>query len=402
MKKICLILVFLLIISIPNLALASDVQIKVIGNDNEKKLEYIVGGEKINFDEAKSKYGVNDYYRVLTSEGEFYFYKGNQINENEYVLGLDNLEADKRTSLYEKNGIRVHNTEDIINNINNLYLKRMSGEFHLIYSHNEYLMIDFNQINNFVSDNYLIDKNQNIFKYREHGIFNYPRFLYNYDEYEMIVNVSPIISLKEEERISEFMNAFKKDLNEKSDYEKILYAYTYLSKTITKKSDCAANVSAYNALIDRNAGCIGKSNAFGYMMDYLGIEAYIANNSVFKDDKVVSTHTFNIVKLNNQYYIVDLTIEGFDGLLKTNNENIIFSNGIKISEMPYVKEKLNTTINYDKYDSLVDEIRREAKKEESEESKDYDLKDVNFLSYLILVLILLVLTFIIILFTRKK
>ena len=38
---------------------------------------------------------------------------------------------------------------------------------------------------------------------------------------------------------------------------------------------------------------------------------------------------------------------------KYNNQNIIFTNGIKISEQPYINSDFNISINYDKYDTLA-------------------------------------------------
>lgn len=402
MKRIYSLLIVLICMLIPNIILASNIQIRVTGNDEIKKLEYLVDGEKISFNEAKTKYRVEDYSSVLTTEGEYYFYQSKQITKEEYVYGLDSSNADKRVELYGEYGIRVHNTQDIVNNIKKLYDKRVNGEYHLIYSKSEYNTIDFNEIDKFVTDNYLMDKKKNIFKYSEYGIFNYPRFLYDHSESELMVRVSSIITRNEEEKLASFMNVFKKEFESKTDYEKVLIAYTYLNKTIYENGDCASNVSAYNAIVDRECGCIGRANAFSYIMDNVGIESYIANNAVSKGDSIISTHTFNVVKLNGQYYIVDLMLDGYSGFLTVNNEKIIFSNGVMISDHAYQSDYLSVSIDYNKYDKLIDKISREIKHEESLNKKDEELKSVDFVSYTVLIIILLVLTIIIIIFTRKK
>lgn len=401
-KRICFIWGVLIGLIFPNLVFANGLQVDVTNDDGTNKLEYIDFDKRISFKEAKEKYNVNDYFSILVDNEVLYFYQGKEISEEKYNVGVDSNSADERVKMYGEYGIRVHSTEDIIKTIDNLYAKRFDGEYHLVYSRAEYESINFDQINEYVSEHYLINKNTNIFKYSEYGIFNYPRFPYDYNEYDMIVSVSPIISLDEEEKLNIFMDTFKDEFSNKTDYEKVLIAYTYLTKTVSKPNEEEPNTSAYNALIDRNAGCIGEANAFSYIMDHLGIESYIANNSIFKEDSVVSTHTFNIVKLNGLYYIVDLTVDGYNGLLTTNDSNIIFSNGIEISKDPYVKDSFNVSINYGKYDKLVDNIKREVQQKESLDNKKEDLKSVDFTSYLILIIILLVLTIIIIIFTRKK
>lgn len=393
--------VILISVFFPNVVWAESLQVRVKDNGNIRELEYIIGDKKISFNEAKNNYNVNDYFNILIDNENLYFFQGREIKEEEYNIGVDNANADERAKNYQEYGIRVHSTEDIISNIDNLYAKRLGGEYHFIYSKNEYKSINFDEVNKYITNNYFLDKDINVFKYTEYGIFNYPRFLYDHDEYELIVNVSPIISLDEEKKIKEFMNAFESEFAGKSDYEKILIAYTYLSNTTTK-SDCTSNISAYDALIERNAGCIGKANAFSYIMEYLGIESYIANNAKVLDDSVVSTHTFNIVKLNDMYYIIDLTLDGYEGFLKTNDYNINFSNGIKISEQDFNKDNLKVSIDYKKYDKLVEKLKLEENKNDSSKDKKNDFKSVDFVPYLILIIILLIITIIIILFTRKR
>lgn len=402
MKRICFIWGILVSIIIPNLVFADGLQIGVTNDNGVRQLEYKAFDRIISFSDAKSKYNVSDYFNLLIDNEMLYFYKGNEISEEEYINGVDSNSADERTKMYGDYGIRVHATEDIITTIDNLYAKRFNGEYHLVFSKSEYDSIDFDQINNYLSEHYYMNKNTNIFKYSEYGVFHYPIFPYDHSEYDMIVGVNSIISIDEEEKLNTFMEAFKNEFVGKSDYEKILIAYTYIKNTADKLDEESANLSAYNALIDRNAGCIGKSNAFSYIMDNLGIESYIANNAVFYEDSVVSTHSFNVVKLNDNYYIVDLSMEGNTGLLITNNENIVFTNGIKISDQPYINSEVNISIDYDKYDKLVDNIKREVKQKESLDKKSDELKSVDFVSYLILIIILLILTIVIILFTRRK
>lgn len=97
-----------------------------------------------------------------------------------------------------------------------------------------------------------------------------------------------------------------------SDYDKELAIHDYLARSITyyKYSDInnipSEMHNAYNAIINNEAVCDGISKAFQIIMDRLGIECITVSGSL----EGVS-HAWNIVKIKNKYYHVDITSDKY-------------------------------------------------------------------------------------------
>lgn len=101
------------------------------------------------------------------------------------------------------------------------------------------------------------------------------------------------------EKANEIINEAKKY---KYDYEKELFVHDRLLDIVEYDSDAPLNQTAYSALINGRTVCAGYSRAFQYIMMQLGIPTYYVTG--FSDD---DDHAWNIVKLSDGYYNVDLT-----------------------------------------------------------------------------------------------
>lgn len=86
-----------------------------------------------------------------------------------------------------------------------------------------------------------------------------------------------------------------------SDYEKEKYVHDSLLKMIDYRKNSYLNQSAYSALVNHKTVCAGYSKAFQYIMINLGIPTYYVSGTAGED------HSWNIVKLSDGYYNVDLT-----------------------------------------------------------------------------------------------
>lgn len=88
----------------------------------------------------------------------------------------------------------------------------------------------------------------------------------------------------------------------KTPYRRIKYAHDYLIKTITY--DYAAvetgnyGYQPYSALVRYKAVCSGYTRAFYIVMQYIGVPARAVE---------AGTHTWNIVKIKDDWYHIDLT-----------------------------------------------------------------------------------------------
>ncbi len=85
-----------------------------------------------------------------------------------------------------------------------------------------------------------------------------------------------------------------------TDYEKITAAHDYLCKKVTYATDSSSYLvhTAYGALVNGSAVCEGYAKAMKLLLDAMGIEC---------DTVVNSTHAWNIVLMDNEWYFVDVT-----------------------------------------------------------------------------------------------
>ena len=95
--------------------------------------------------------------------------------------------------------------------------------------------------------------------------------------------------------------------NLKSDYEKEKYVYNTLVKKIKYDKNSEYNQTIYSALVNNLTVCAGYSKAYQYIMNKLGIVTYYVTGTANNE-----AHAWNIVKLDNGYYNVDLTWKEFN------------------------------------------------------------------------------------------
>ncbi len=89
--------------------------------------------------------------------------------------------------------------------------------------------------------------------------------------------------------------------NYSTDYEKEKYVHDEILKLVNYNTNASMNQSAYSALVNKQTVCAGYARAFQYIMIELGIPTYYISGYSNQD------HAWNIVKLDNDYYNVDLT-----------------------------------------------------------------------------------------------
>jgi hypothetical protein len=85
------------------------------------------------------------------------------------------------------------------------------------------------------------------------------------------------------------------------DYAKEKYVYDKLVSSIEYDKDSEINQSAYSALVNKKTICAGYTRAFQYILIKLSIPTYYVVGIADV------THAWNMVKLDNEYYNVDLT-----------------------------------------------------------------------------------------------
>ena len=99
--------------------------------------------------------------------------------------------------------------------------------------------------------------------------------------------------------------ALTKELN-RSDVEKAYAATFLIMKNSQYEIDNIYNQNAASAIHYHAAQCSGFASAFKYAMDYMGIWCIVVSESVLNGGQVFP-HAWNVVKLNENYYHVDIT-----------------------------------------------------------------------------------------------
>ena len=97
-------------------------------------------------------------------------------------------------------------------------------------------------------------------------------------------------------------NILENASNITDDYEKEKYVYNAIIKVVRYDIDANYSQTIYSALVNNLTVCAGYSKAFQYLMNRLGIPTYYVVG-VAEDEN----HAWNIVKLSDGYYNVDLT-----------------------------------------------------------------------------------------------
>lgn len=86
-----------------------------------------------------------------------------------------------------------------------------------------------------------------------------------------------------------------------SNYEKEKYVHDALASAVTYDLTADMNQSAYSALVNGKSVCAGYARAYQYLLQQLGIPCYFCTGYSGGD------HAWNIVKLEDGYYNVDVT-----------------------------------------------------------------------------------------------
>lgn len=112
--------------------------------------------------------------------------------------------------------------------------------------------------------------------------------------------------------INEIKNIKKEIINTVSNYStynKIKEIHNILVNSIeydsTYKKSNTHNI--YGALVEKKVVCEGYAKAFKYLMDELEIECILVSGNAYNDSNEPESHMWNYVKLNNEWYGVDVT-----------------------------------------------------------------------------------------------
>lgn len=386
-------------------------------NDGIYILKIEDNNETFNYEDVMDKYNLDEYMIYTINNSDYYFYLGRQISGDKYNEVLEEKEVNEKCQYLKDNCIRVKSTDDIIKQINRLYSLKESKIYYLMYTTYEYNKMDFGYIKKYFKENYMSDESKNMYKYEEYSYINPEKFFFDYDDNIMIIDRRTVKTTDEEiSKVDRFLDEYLKLFDGKSDYEKIMGVYTYINNTAVYQQDDGyidfldGQLSAYDVLIKHKAVCIGLATTFQLLMERLGIDAYIVDHVSFKSNtEYITTHTYNVVRLDNEWYIVDIHLDGsLSGLLKGMSDTYSLEDfkyyDIKIASEDYLDshKDVSTEFTFD-YSALLDLTKNidEKVKSANVDKKD-DSKKSYILEYMLIIGVLVVIFGIIYVFTRKK
>lgn len=104
--------------------------------------------------------------------------------------------------------------------------------------------------------------------------------------------------------VKERIEAFASSVSDLTDYEKEVKAFDYIAKRCVYDGESVFADSAYGSLVLGKAKCDGISRGFKWLCEAVGIQCLMIT-AVSKDTSI--GHAWNMVKIDGDYYNVDLT-----------------------------------------------------------------------------------------------
>jgi transglutaminase/protease-like cytokinesis protein 3 len=152
---------------------------------------------------------------------------------------------------------------------------------------------------------FYVDKNEIPYSYNHsHAVINFI-FLYNQSE---INDITRKIQRKVQPILQNLENSEKSASGD--DFEKEKKIHDFLVQNIQYNHAKDTNPvfhSIVGALLNGAAVCSGYSNAFKYLCDLSGISCIYVTGEALNPAGVLENHAWNIVKINNACYHVDVT-----------------------------------------------------------------------------------------------
>lgn len=331
--------IFLLTMSKSYSVSSGGIDIDISGDTGSRVVKYYDSetGEEYSLDQLVDAYGYSEYLEIPDNP-TIYFYKGKEVSESVYKKGYAKETADRKAVAYGSSGIRVSSTEGAINAIKDIYNNLKYGKYILCFS--EYDNINWNSVKTTYDNLYSIsDPNTNWYSFSKTGNQEVNRWgldISGVSEGELLIDAENIRITKNELQVVEaYVDKLVSLAASYTPLEKISAAYNLVKRSTYLNDDGYVNdmlgstASTYDALINRNSACVGFAIAFSYLMERMGIESYIVDNITSIDTvnkSVKSSHTYNLVKYNDKYYVIDIGSRFLDGVgsgeLKNNTLNI--------------------------------------------------------------------------------
>lgn len=111
-------------------------------------------------------------------------------------------------------------------------------------------------------------------------------------------------------QLDSFFAKLKKNTASMTELEKEKYVYDYIFNNCVYNETDTMSGSVYGALIKRKGRCEAICKSFMWCMSEVGIECMcVSGEQNWNTESLYSSHSWNIVKINGEYYHLDLTVD---------------------------------------------------------------------------------------------
>lgn len=123
-------------------------------------------------------------------------------------------------------------------------------------------------------------------------------------------NMQPEDYTASRQSLNDYFKRLRDDTKDMTSYEKEKYVFDRIfSETVFDEAAPHAG-SVYGTLIEHRARCEGISKAFAWCMNELGLECMtVAGTPLWDNDALYASHSWNILRLEGQYYQVDIAAD---------------------------------------------------------------------------------------------
>ncbi len=255
-----------------------------------------VSGELFDINNSKNILE-DDNNIIVTSSNNNYYY--NQLDNNGKIIysslekNIDNLKTDNYILDFSTTFNDLLNTTTGQYKLNKAFQSALDAFF---YDHPELFYLD---LSNFTLNTKCIS----IGALKTYTVEITPKNnCYLHSSFPTIQEATVAINL-----VENIKNIIVDNVYGYNIYDKIKYVHDTLIKSIEYDSDFKNSHNIYGAFVDQKVVCEGYAKAFKYLMDELDIECILVSGTATNSSGKEESHMWNYVKLNNQWYGVDVT-----------------------------------------------------------------------------------------------
>lgn len=229
---------------------------------------------------------------------------------------LDNLKNDNFNIDFDTKFNSILNSSDGQEKVEKAFQSALDA---FIYDHPELFYLDLTKMSLHIKSSSIATKTTYRVSLVSNNVISYPS-----SSFTSKTDVENAINKVQNEKTN-IVNSISK---ESSNYDKALKVHDYLVKNLEYETSLQEenNRNIYGALIEKNVVCEGYAKAFKYLMDELNIECILVSGTATNSSGHSEAHMWNYIKLNDNWYGVDVTWDDPVIIGNTSSKNIIRHN----------------------------------------------------------------------------